>query len=276
MSKRFVGIDFGGSSLKAVCVDHTGKIMSRHTVAAGGAVPRAALVDAAKQAIRIVSDDNAMAEIGLAFGGAIQPDGTMLPDSTNLLNIADLPLVAFFEAELGCKVRVENDARAAMRGEAWSGAAKNMRKAMTLTFGTGIGAGVMLDRRIVTGAHGKAGEIGVWKLAGSGETYEDLCAPGRIERTTGRRFGEMMANGEADRMIALTGRAIANAHLLLDLEAVVLLGGITELGEQLRAAIEVSFREECLEDFQSGLAIKIGEHGAFAGAVGAASLWHGE
>jgi predicted NBD/HSP70 family sugar kinase len=274
MTRTFLGIDFGGSSLKAVCTDHNGKIIRSHVATAGGTIPREALIKAARQAIQIVSDASAVSEIGLAFGGAIQPDGTMLPGSTNLPNIANVPLIAFFETELGCKVQIENDARAAMRGEAWSGAAKDTRNAMTLTFGTGIGSGIMLDRKIITGSHGKAGEIGVWKLGGDERTYEDACAPGRVEKATGKTFSDMFAKGEAQTMIDMTDRAIANAHLFLDLQAVILLGGITELGEPLRAAIEKAFKASCLVDYHSGLEIKIGEHGALAGAVGAASLWH--
>ncbi len=91
----------------------------------------------------------------------------------------------------------------------------------------------------------------------------------------GYRFSQMFSSGKAEKMIGMTGRAIANAHLLLDFEAVVLLGGITELVEPLRLAIEKSFKESCIEDYHSGLAITIGEHGALAGAVGAASLWQG-
>jgi predicted NBD/HSP70 family sugar kinase len=271
----FVGIDFGGSTLKAVRADQSGRIVQSHIAPAGGAIPAGDLMDAARHAILEVSRGDPVSGVGLAFGGAIQPNGTMSAASTNLPNIADKPLVPYFEAELGCEVRIENDARAAMRGEAWSGAARRIRDAMTLTFGTGIGSGVMLDRRIVAGAHGKAGEIGVWKLGGDETAYEDACAPGRVERATGRRVSAMFAGDGAREMLAMTGRAIANAHLLLDLQAVVLLGGITDLGEPFRAAIENAFMESCMEDYRSGLAIRLGEHGALAGAVGAASLWHG-
>lgn len=273
MTKTFVGIDFGGSTLKAVCVNESGHILRKHIASAGGKIPHEALADATRHAIKQVAGGGHITHIGLAIGGAIQPDGTMLVDSTNLPNIANKPLVPFFETELACKVRIENDARAAMRGEAWSGAARDVRNAMTLTFGTGIGSGLMLDRMIVPGAHGKAGEIGVWKLSSDAVTFEDACAPGRVERATGHKFSQMFANGEAENMLGTTGRAIANAHLLLDLEAVILLGGITELGEPLRHAVERSFKASCLEDYHSGLAIKLGEHGALAGAVGAASLW---
>lgn len=278
MTSSFIGIDLGGSSLKAVRVDQHGRILRQHTAAAGGKIPRQELVCAIRTALQAVSEGSTIKTAGLCFGGAIQPDGMMLPSSTNLPNIANLPLLTFFETELGCGVRTENDARAAMRGEAWSGAARGVKSAITITFGTGIGSGLMLDRKIVSGSRGRAGEIGVWKLndapAGPWLTFEETSAPGRVEARTGKRFGAMFANGEAANMIAWIGRAIANSHLLLDLDAAVLLGGIMELGEPLRAAIDAAFKAACEDDYQFGFAILLGELGPFAGAVGAASLWH--
>lgn len=278
MREDLIGIDLGGSTLKAVRVNSSGKVLHRHFALAGGKISREDLVSAVREALQHLSFSNG--PVGLCIGGAIQQDGTMLPTSTNLPNIANLHLVSFFEQQLGCTVRVENDARAAMRGEAWSGAARNVYNAITLTFGTGIGSGIMIDGRMISGAHGRAGEIGVWKLndprpQGDWLTYEDSAAPGRVEAKTGKRFDVMFKQGGTQDMIKWTGRAIANAHLLLDLEMAVLLGGITELGEPLRAAIALAFRSSCQEDYQDGFEVKLGEHGALAGAVGAASLWRG-
>jgi glucokinase len=275
MSKKYYGIDFGGSTLKAVCTNEAGKVLLSHTAAAGGTVSRDALISAAKEALTHIADNDSVKQVGLAFGGAIQRDGTMLPTSTNLPNIANLPLVSHFESELDAQVRIENDARAAMRGEAWSGAAHGFKNAITITFGTGIGAGIMLDGKVLRGSHGTAGEIGVWLLGDDSTTFEDFCAPGRVEKATGLRFDDMFLRGAAAKMLARTGRALANAHLLLDLEAVVLLGGITELGEPLRAAVETSFCAACPADYRADLMVRLGAHGALAGAVGAASLWRG-
>lgn len=278
MNSTYIGVDLGGSTLKAVCTDADGAVLRRSIAPAGGRIARQQLFDAVKTSIAVVSGSGKADRIGLCFGGAIQPNGTMFPKSTNLPNIANLPLVHAFESQLGCKIRIDNDARAAMRGEAWSGAAREARNAITITFGTGIGSGIMIDRKIVPGAHGRAGEVGVWKLndppeAGEWLSFEDTSAPGRVEAKTGKRFAAMFASGAAQDMIRWTGRAIANVHLLLDLDVAVLLGGIMEQGEPLREAIETAFRQACQDDYHSGFEIKLGSLGALAGAVGAASLW---
>ena len=245
----YFGLDIGGTTLKAVTVDDAGTVIARETLPAGGRISRESLFAIARDAVATVGRGEPPDHVGLAFGGLIQPDGTMRIDSTNLPNLADLPLVEAFGEALGAPCRVEHDGRSAMRGEAWTGAARNVRNAMTLTLGTGIGAGLLLDGRILAGAHGGAGEIGVWRLvappgSGSWPTFEDVAAPASLARRAGRDFGEMFAawqagddNGSLDDVFRLTGQAIANAHLLLDLDMVVLVGGVTAIGEPFRAAI---------------------------------------
>ena len=276
-----LGLDIGGTTLKAVRLDEDGSIISSRIESAGGKLPRDALLKQIRSAADSLAEGEKPRHIGLAFGGAIQPDGTMLVTSTNLPSLASLPLAETFSALLGAPCRVENDARAAMRGEAWTGAAKDLGHVMVLTFGSGIGAGLLSGGRIVEGAHGKAGEIGLWQLDHR-ITFEDLAAPVRLAAREGREFGALFAawkagdGGAMDAVIEAMGRAVANAHLLLDLEAVVLLGGITAIGEPFRLAVEQAYRNACPKDFQSGMAIRLGALGQFAGAVGAASLWREE
>ncbi len=187
------GLDIGGSTLKAAKLSGDGTILGTRIEPAGGHLPREVLL----QQVRSVIDGLAAGEqprhIGLVVGGAVQPDGTMHATATNLPNLAGLPLVETFSRLLNARCRVENDARAAMRGEAWTGAAKGLRHAMVLTFGSGIGGGLVAGGRIVEGAHGKAGEIGLWHLhprAGNEPwlNFEDLAAPVRLAAREGQRF----------------------------------------------------------------------------------------
>ncbi len=88
----------------------------------------------------------------------------MRGDSTDLPNLIDVSLAATFTDLLGIPCRIEHDGRAAMRGEAWIGAARGLRSAMVVTFGTGIGAGLLLDGRVHSGTHLTSSEIGLWRL----------------------------------------------------------------------------------------------------------------
>jgi glucokinase len=173
-----------------------------------------------------------------------------------------------------------------MIGEATLGAARGMKHAMTMTFGSGIGSGLLLNGRVHRGAHRRAGEIGVWRLASRGAkdlwmSFEDMAAPERVARRAGGKLADLLNLADQDKdaqlqvteVFELTGRAIANAHLLLDLEAVILIGGITALGERFRKPIETAYLAACPAEYQHGLKIRIGSLGPYAGAVGAAALW---
>jgi glucokinase len=280
-----LGLDIGGTNLKAAWLTPDGTVLARATVPAGGAIPRDVLLSTIAETAGEMTGGRAT-RVGIAVGGAVQPDGTMRLGSTNLPNLAGIPLAETFAALLCAPCRVEHDGRAAMRGEAWLGAARDARNAMTLTFGTGIGAGLLLDGRIHSGAHDGAGEIGVWRLlpppaSGGWPSVEDLAAPGGLELGRhARDYGALlMAEGgspaaaERAAVFDLVGRSIANAHLLLDLEAVVLIGGVTALGEPFRAAVEAAFLAACPAEFRHGLAIRLGALGPWCGAIGAAAQW---
>jgi glucokinase len=278
----FVGFDIGGSTLKAVSLSRSSGILARRTVPAGGRIAPDEIERHVLATFRELSAHENVEAAGLAFGGIIQPDGTMREDSTNLPNLAGPVLSKRFAELLGVPCRIDNDARSAMRGEALFGAARGVRNAITLTLGSGIGCGLLLDGRIHAGAKGRAGEIGLWRhappRAGMEWTiFEDIAAPGRTEERVRQTFSDLLTRprsaAAADEVFDAIGRAIVNAHLLLDLERVILVGAVTTLGEPLRAAIESSCRRQCPADLCSSLTIGFGELGVHAGAIGAAALW---
>jgi predicted NBD/HSP70 family sugar kinase len=93
---------------------------------------------------------------------------------------------------------------AAMLGEARYGAARGIRDASTVTLGTGIGGGLMLDGQIRRGLHGSAGEIGLTRVVrldrdGSPEwvALEDLASPGGLSRTAGLSMETLVISAEA-------------------------------------------------------------------------------
>ena len=285
-SSFIIGLDIGGTTLKAVKIQDMQRIVEQRTYPAGGGISRGELAKLVVSCVAEFSRDGRAEAVGLCFGGLLQNDGTMRQGSTNLDNLDGVPLRDFFNGLLKLPCRVENDAIAAMIGEATLGAARDMKHAMTMTFGSGIGSGLLLKGRVHRGAHKRAGEIGVWRLAPRGArdiwtSFEDMAAPERFARRAGSKLDEVLKRAEQDKdaqlrvaeVFELIGRAIANAHLLLDLDAVILIGGITALGEQFRGPIETAYLAACPREYQHGLKINIGSLGQYAGAVGAAALW---
>ncbi len=281
-----IGLDLGGTSIKAVRVDEADGTVTRTTAPVGGNVARDVLLGAIADTVSELAGGHPVDRLGFAVGGLVRPDGTMHLGSTNLPNLAGVPLESAFSQRFGVPCRVDHDARSAMRGEAWLGAAANARNAMTVTFGTGIGAGLLLDGRIYAGTLRAAGEIGVFSLMPSADgaappTMEEVASPVELERRTGRPYAELFQayvsgapEGAAmSEALKVLGLALGNAHLLLDLEVIALIGGVTAIGEPFRNAVESAFRSACPVGYHGALEFRLGALGAHAGAVGAAALW---
>lgn len=270
-----IGLDIGGSTLKAVRIGADGAIVRRATTAAGGGLAREALLAVIDKTIAEIGGLDGVSRVGIAVGGLVRRDGTMPAGATNLPNLAETPLAALFGQRFARPCHVLNDAQAAMHGEAWCGAARGLSHVLMVTFGTGIGGGLLLDGRVRAGAHGSAGEIGAWPVADAGGTamLEAFISPVRFARRSGRGLAEALLRADQDvegaAALAAVGRALASAHLLLDLDAILLGGGITAAGEPLRAAIDGAVRQACPPAFHHGLIVGLAALGSYAGAMGA-------
>jgi glucokinase len=92
--------------------------------------------------------------------GAVDNDKAVVLQAPNLPSLINFRLKAALEQRLGWPVFLENDANAAAVGEMWLGAARGCRDVMSVTLGTGVGGGLILDGKLWRGSHGSAGEIG--------------------------------------------------------------------------------------------------------------------
>jgi glucokinase len=266
-----IGLDIGGTAVKAVRLRADGTGVERMTVPAGKSRDRVGLLALIRTTVAALANGEHIAQIGCAVGGLVRADGSMPANATNLPQLADIPLEPLFSTALNAPCYVLNDARAAMHGEAWLGAARGIADALLVTLGTGIGSGLLLGGRVREGAHGGAGELGAWSI--DAHTLEALAAPANIETRTGRRLGDMILSGaiEAEGRAALDalGRGLAQAHLLLDVDLIVIGGSIAAVGEPLRTAVELAFTRHCPPAHHHGVRIVTSELGAYAGAIGA-------
>jgi glucokinase len=270
-----IGIDIGGTAIKAVRVAENGHILKTTTTPAGGNLDRAALLDLTRSIVSTLASGGAIGRVGVAVGGVVRPDGVMPADATNLPSLAGVPLPALFANVLGQRCSVINDAHAAMHGEAWVGHARDARHAAVVTFGTCIGVGLLLDGAVRRGANGAAGELGAWPIAAkpNSGSLETMAAPSHFESRFGRRLGSRgFAHGsdpETDAALDAIGHALAGVHLLLDLEMIVLAGAITLEGDAFRSAVDAAFRRACPAGLQADVRVVVSTLGPYAGAVGA-------
>lgn len=287
-----LGIDLGGTNLRVCLVDAAGRRLAEDF----GAVPASAeadaiiavLIERCRGVLGNGERSPAALGIGLGVAGALDAEGRLIAGMTNLPALAGRPLRGELAEALGLPVRIENDARAAMRGEACFGAARGVRDALMLTLGTGIGGGLLLDGTMRAGPHRLAGEVGLTLVPDAGaagwEPLEDAASPGGLARTRGLDLADVVrraAAGDADgaagqaRVAELVAVAIVNAQVTLDLELVLLSGGLIRAGAPLLAEIRGAFERLCPAAFK-GLRIELAQLGEWAGAMGAAALWLGD
>jgi glucokinase len=111
--------------------------------------------------------------VGICVPGGIDAAREHAMMVTNFVGWNGLPLRRMFEEAVGKCVAIENDANAYALGEGFAGAAKGMTDYVVLTLGTGIGGGIVTGGRLLTGAHGIAGEMGHMVLG-----HDEPCGPG--------------------------------------------------------------------------------------------------
>jgi glucokinase len=163
MSAYSIGVDLGGTNLRAAAIDDNGlvldKIAGRTHLKAG----RDQVIDDMVQAIDALRrrlSDNTLAGIGVGVPGFILMDKGLIVGSNNLPEFENYPVRDEISRRLRAPVILENDANAAALGEKWMGAGRDVEDLVLLTLGTGIGGGIIVGGRVLEGLVGMAGEIG--------------------------------------------------------------------------------------------------------------------
>jgi glucokinase len=168
-----IGVDLGGTNLRAAILNPQGEILDRHKEAThasdGWEKVVARLIDNIKrqrESAALKGFD--VASVGVGAPGVILAEKGVVVKSPNFPDWNNLPLKDKLEKSLNLPVFLENDANAAALGEQWRGAGQGIQSMILLTLGTGVGGGIILDNKIWHGADGMAGEIGHMTLIPDG------------------------------------------------------------------------------------------------------------
>jgi glucokinase len=231
------------------------------------------------------------------------PAGIVSP--LNIPGWRDFPLRARLAAAYGLPVVVDNDAKAMALGEHWRGAGQGARYLLGMVVSTGVGGGIVVDGRLLHGAQGNAGHIGHVVVAPSGPrcacgargcieavasgpsivraaqaalrrgTPSELADAAPLTAETvaaAARAGDSLAMALFVRAGRALGRGIASAAALVDLDRVVIGGGVSQAGSLLFDPLRAELARRARLDFTRGLAVLPAALGRQAGLVGAAAL----
>ncbi len=204
-ARLFLGIDVGGTNIKAGVVDDTGIVIASCSVpteAAMGPIHGVQqILKVSMQAMRLAGVDlQQITAAGLATPGTMDIPAGMLLDPPNLQGWQNFPIRQQVAEAIGLPTVLQNDANAAAYGEYWVGSATHARSLVFFTLGTGLGGGIIVDDHIIEGEHSHGSECGHTiiemddgRLCGTGQygTAEAYCSANALLK----RFQESIEAG---------------------------------------------------------------------------------
>lgn len=302
-SNPSIGIDVGGTKCLGVVLDGDRVLAEvRHPT------PRSpmGIIDTLATIVGELGD---LPAVGVGVPGLVTREG-VIRASPNLTDVADFDVAGSLSTRLGRPVVVDNDATCAAVAEWRAGAARGHRDAVIVTLGTGIGGGLIVDDRVVRGAHGFAGEVGHMVVDPNGpscpcgrrgcwERFASGTALGAMGRAVVRGGGLAAITSLVDDVADLRGEQICElagrgdveavgiidefAHWvalglvglanILDPSCIVIGGGLTASREVLMEPVRRHFAALLYSpELRPHPRLEVARFGEVAGAVGAASL----
>lgn len=162
MKNKVVGIDVGGTNLRAALINENGEIIKRLTVPSGADKGIELVVENLGNLIEEIKEGENVDGVGIGIPGIIDTAKGMITQAPNILHVHNYPLRDVLMEKIGKDIPlfIENDANCAALGELWKGVGEDVNSLVLLTIGTGLGGGIILDGKLWRGADGMAGEVG--------------------------------------------------------------------------------------------------------------------
>ena len=277
--KYGVGVDVGGTTVKLGLFNEAGELLEKWEIPTrtenGGAAILPDIADAIAACVKRhnIADADLLG-IGIGVPGPVAEDGTV--NRCVNLNWGIFNLHEALGALTGLPVKAGNDANCAALGEYWKGGGMGCSSALFVTLGTGIGGGVILNGKVLSGAHGVGGEIGHITVSapdkhpctcGKRGCIEQYASANGIVRVTRERLaltdaasslrgyealtckdvfyaasgGDRFAKETLELVFDYLGEALASACCVCDPERIILGGGVSKAGPYLLEMVQRHF-----------------------------------
>ncbi|MBI5372331.1 MAG: ROK family protein [Sphingobacteriales bacterium] len=314
MSEFAIGIDIGGTNTKFGIVDKYGVIIAQdRTLTNEHDNVQEFIEDLYLKLSPMITKAGGVKNcIGIGIGA---PNGNYytgnIEHAANLKWKGIIPLASMVSEKFGIKVKVTNDANAAAVGEMMYGCAKGMKHFITITLGTGVGSGIVIDGKIVLGHDGFAGELGHVVVRPGGRLHKGTGVRGPLEAyasATGVREtaieiltenpqtesllrdyslnditsqtvyecavkGDKIAGQIFDFTGQILGEALANFIMFSSPEAIILFGGLTKAGDLIMNPTRDAMEKNLIQVFKNKVKLMFSElKEADAAILGASAL----
>lgn len=306
MEFLYIGIDIGGTNLRFALVDNSGIILFRSRSVSSISDGREAFCTRLQAGITEMQNFATtlglpVSGIGVGVPGLVSKDG-VIHSSVNMKPLDGLNLTKFLEDTTGLPVFCGNDANAIAMGEYIYGAGTDFKSFMVISIGTGLGSGLILDGRLWSGVNGFASEFGHITVkpdglpcpCGNKGCLEQYVSAGAIVRNAMELFpefsqeseflldaaivaglakkGDLVARKAFETAGSWLGIGLASLVNTLNLEAIIVCGGVSESLDLLLPTIREEIEKRCFREIGRDLKIIAGTLADDAGLLGAAGM----
>ncbi|RXZ84081.1 ROK family protein [Paenibacillaceae bacterium] len=299
-----VGIDIGGTKTAIGIVDEQGTTLAKNAIKTDLSVSPQQMTERIAQTVQQLLDGQGIAVsdlkgIGIGAPGPLDPANGKITCPPNLPSWWDFPLVEELHRHLPAPIRMENDASAGALAEHWIGAAQDTDHFIYITISTGIGSGIYLHGKLLTGSTGNAGDAGhivvdptagtcvcgqkgCWEFVASGTAIQRQGSALLGREVTSKEIFELAQSGDAacaglvDQVFHHIGVGCVSLINLFDPQKIVIGGGVSQVGDPLFTAVRDYVSKYALNPSGRKTAIVPAALLQDAGLIGAASLIHAE
>ena len=276
-----LGIEIGGTKLQLVLGDEAGKIAERRGLQVDPTKGAAGIRGQIERAVGELTQGRRILRAGVGFGGPVDWKTGRICVSHHVEGWSGFDMGGWLSGVAGAPVVVENDANSAALGEALRGAGVGYNPVFYVTLGSGVGGGLVVGGRVYHGAKPGEAEIGHVRLDRNGTIVEGRCAGWAVDR----RIRELKEKEPESLLVKLAGQVVggeakcltpalqqgdpAAKRLLQEVaedlafglshvvhlfhpEIIILGGGLSKIGERLRAGVESNLQRFMMEAFLPG------------------------
>ncbi|MEI2707707.1 MAG: ROK family protein [Chitinophagaceae bacterium] len=314
MNKLAIGIDIGGTTTKFGIVNAAGEILAQSRISTNKHEKVEDFIDDLFIGLSTLIEQHGGFEnfVGIGVGA---PNGNYysgtIEYAPNLLWKGIIPIAQLIQNKFNLSVKLTNDANAAAVGEMQYGCAKGIKHFITITLGTGVGSGIVIDGKIVVGHDGFAGELGHTIVRKGGRFHKGTGSLGCLEsyasatgvRETAFEFlaadpttPSLLRNYTTDELTSqvvyqcaiegdevakkvfeftgeILGEALANAVMFSSPQMIVLFGGLTKAGDLIMKPTKASMEANLIQIFKNKVDIVFSQlNESDAAILGASAL----